>query len=255
MKIIDLSVGINNTVISDPPPFRPHIEYNDHKKNAMEFCELYDCPPEALPEGNGIAAERVQMTTHAGTHIDAPWHFYPTMDGGKPSWTIDQVPLEYFFGNGVVVDFHDKEPGYRILPEDFAEYFDRIGYQLKEGDMVLLRSGAAEYYGTDQYLAHQCGVSREATHWLIDRGVRVTGTDAWTWDIPMRAAAAQYKIDHDASKLWEGHRASREKWYMHIEKLTNLDKLPIVGAKIICLPVKVEGASAGWCRAVALLDD
>ena len=255
MKIIDLSVPINNTVVSDPPPFRPRIEYQAHRDGQEEFCRLYGCTVDDMPEGNGIASETVHMTTHAGTHVDAPYHFYPTMDGGKPAWTIDEVPLEYFFGNGVVIDMHERTPGYILQPEDFEDYFQKLGYFPKEGDICLLRSGAGEYYGTDRFLTHQCGVGRAGTHWLIDRGVRLMGTDAWTWDIPMPVAAANFKANRDPAALWEGHRASREKWYMHMEKLTNLDQLPLVGAKIICLPVKVERASAGWTRAVAILDD
>ena len=256
MKIIDLSVTIDNYTPADPPQFRPQIEYQDHKKGAEETCGLLGCEMKDLPDGNGIAAENIRfMSTHAGTHMDAPYHFYPTMDGGKPSWTIDEVPLEYFIGNAVVMDFSDKEPGYIITAKDLEEYFEKIHYMPKEGDICLLRSGAGEYYGTPEFLSHQCGVGREGTLWLIDKGVRVTGTDAWSWDIPMPMQAANFKKDHDVSKLWEGHRTSKEKWYMHMEKLANLDKIPVVGAKIICLPVKVNKASAGWCRAVAIIDD
>ena len=95
MKIVDLSVAIENDIPADPPPLRPRVEYMSHKDGAEEFCMLYGCRMQDLPEGNGIASEKAVLTTHAGTHVDAPYHFYPTMDGGKPSWTIDQVPLEY----------------------------------------------------------------------------------------------------------------------------------------------------------------
>lgn len=257
MKIIDLSVAIDNETVADPPPFRPRIDYMAHntEKSRSEFCELYGATFEDMPEGNGIASETVVMTTHAGTHMDAPWHFYPTMDNGKPSWTIDEIPLEWCISDGVVIDMRDKEPGYLIQPEDFEEYFKKIGYTLKEGDICLLMSGAGERYGQPDYLAHQCGVGKEATLWLVERGVHICGTDAWSWDPPMPTVAARFKETGDSSILWEGHRAGRECIYMHMEKLTNLDKLPTTGFKVSCLPIKVKNASAGWVRAIAMIED
>ena len=50
-----------------------------------------------LPEGMGAAVETVTISTHNGTHLDAPYHFHPTMDNGKPALTIDEVPLEWCF--------------------------------------------------------------------------------------------------------------------------------------------------------------
>lgn len=254
MRIIDLSVAIDNDVVADPPAFQPHIEYVDHKMAQEEFCQLYGAQPEDLPEGNGIASEWCHLTTHAGTHMDAPWHFYPTMDGGKPSLTIDELPLEWCFGNGVVIDMRDKAPGYLVTAKDLEDYFQGKGYIPKEGDICLLMSGAGEKYGTDQYLSHQCGVGREGTIWLIDHGVKVVGTDAWSWDPPMPVVAQRFKESGDCSILWEGHRTGRERMYVHMEKLTNLEKLPFTGFQVICLPVKVKKASAGWVRAVAILD-
>ena len=54
--------------------------------------------------------------------------------------------------------------------------------------------------------------------------------------------------------IWEGHRAGREIGYCHIEKLHNLEKLPSKGFTISCFPVKIHAASAGWTRAIAILD-
>jgi kynurenine formamidase len=187
--------------------------------------------------------------------MDAPWHFYPTMDGGKPSWTIDEVPLEWCFGNGVVIDMRDKAPGYLISAQDLENYFNEKQYTPKKGDICLLMSGAGEMYGTDQYLSHQCGVGREATLWLAEHGVRVVGTDAWSWDPPMPVVAKRFSENHDSSILWEGHRAGKDCLYVHMEKLTNLEKLPFTDFQVICLPIKVKKASAGWVRAVALVND
>ena len=98
-------------------------------------------------------------------------------------------------------------------------------------------------------------MSAEATHWLIDHGVKVMGTDGWSWDVPLPIEAEEFARTGDASIIWEGHRVGREKAYCHIEKLTNLDQLPLTGYQISCLPVNVKDASAGWCRAVAIFRD
>ena len=57
----------------------------------------------------------------------------------------------------------------------------------------------------------------------LERGVRVTGTDGWSWDAPFIYTMQKYAETHDASLIWEGHRAGREIGYCHIEKLHNLE--------------------------------
>jgi hypothetical protein len=95
----------------------------------------------------------------------------------------------------------------------------------------------------------------EATMYLLERGVRLTGTDAWSWDAPFVHTAKKYGETHDASLIWEGHKAGRDIGYCHIEKLHNLEVLPPSGFFISCFPHKIRGASAGWTRAVAIFDD
>jgi kynurenine formamidase len=97
-------------------------------------------------------------------------------------------------------------------------------------------------------------MGREATLYLTRQGVRVTGTDGWSWDAPFSFTRKRFAETGDASLIWEGHKAGREIGYCHMEKLTNLDQLPPFGFKVCCFPVKIEAASAGWTRCVALLD-
>ncbi len=61
---------------------------------------MFGIPVETQLDGKGPAADRVAMTTHNGTHMDAPWNYHPTMDGGKPAMTIDEVPLDWCMGPG-----------------------------------------------------------------------------------------------------------------------------------------------------------
>jgi kynurenine formamidase len=256
MRIIDLSVALKAGIVSDPPPMLPIIEYRDHQEGVKEFMGLFPgLKPEQILGGEGPAIEKVTITTHNGTHLDAPWHFSSTMDGGKPALKIDEVPLEWFFSSGVKLDFRDKPDGYVCTADDVKRELDRIGYTLKPLDIVVVNTAAAAAYGKPDFLDKGCGMGREATLYLTERGVRVTGIDAWSWDAPFSYTRKRFAETGDASIIWEGHKASREIGYCHMEKLTNLELLPPFGFKVCCFPVKVAAASAGWTRCVAMLDD
>lgn len=255
MQIIDLSIAIEDGLPCDPPPQIPHIRYMDHKSMAAEMASFYKgATVDDLPGGNGWAVDFVDACTHAGTHIDAPYHYYPTMNGGERAWTIDEVPLEWCIGDGVKVDFRHFPDGYKATAKDFEDFFVKIGYTLRQGDIVFVNTGASANWGKPEYLSSGCGISAEATLWLIDNGVHVTGTDAWSWDIPLSYTSAEFESTGDAGVIWESHRVGIEKAYCHIEKLTNLELLPAFGFKVSCLPIKIKNASAGWCRAVAFID-
>ena len=100
-------------------------------------------------------------------------------------------------------------------------------------------------------------MGREATLYLIERGIRVTGTDGWSWDAPFELHREEATAkDRDAKLIWEGHKAGRDIGYCHLEKLHNLESLPANGYYgQHAFRVKVKGASAGWTRAVAILDN
>lgn len=208
-----------------------------------------------LPDGEGWAIETVHMTTHNGTHLDAPYHFASKMDRGKRAITIDEVPLEWCLRPAVKLDFRDRPDGYVVSASDVARELERIGHELRPLEIVLVNTSAGARYGYDDYVSSGCGVGREATLYLLERGVRITGTDAWSWDAPFVHTAKVYARTHDASIIWEGHRASREVGYCHIEKLHNLELLPPTGFEVACFPVSVAGGSAGWTRAVAIFEE
>ena len=255
-RIIDLSVSLKAGIASDPPHMLPVIEYEDHQVGAARFVETFPgLKKEQLPDGEGSALERVRISTHNGTHLDAPYHFASTMDRGKPSMTIDQMPLEWCYSDGVKFDFRQKPDGYVCTADDVKRELDRIGYTLKPLDIVVVNTAAAAAYGQPDFLDRGCGMGREATLYLLERGVRITGTDGWSWDAPFSFTKKRFAETGDASLIWEGHKAGREIGYGHMEKLTNLDKLPDTGFSVCCFPVKIEKASAGWTRCVAILDE
>jgi kynurenine formamidase len=255
-RIIDISVALMNDIASDPPGGEPKIAYIDHKMSAEQVCTYFPgMTPEQLPDREGWAVERIDISTHNGTHLDAPWHFASTMDKGKPSLTIDEVPLEWCFQPGVKLDFRRFPDGYVATAADVEAELKRIGHVLKPLEIVVVNTAAGTRYGEPDYLPTGCGMGREATLYLTSRGVRVTGTDAWSWDAPFVHTAKKYAETKNAALIWEGHKAGREIGYCHIEKLHNLETLPASGFMVACFPVKIHKASAGWTRAVAIIEE
>ena len=176
------------------------------------------------------------------------------MDGGKRAITVDEVPLEWCLQPGVKLDFRHFSDGYVVTAADIDAELARIGHSLAPLEIVLVNTSAGAAYGRPDYVAKGCGIGREATLHLLRQGVRVTGTDGWSWDAPFVHTTEKYLATRDASLIWEGHKAGREIGYCHIEKLHNLESLPPRGFTVSCLPVKIRGASAGWTRAVAIID-
>ena len=255
-KFIDLSVALETGIVSDPPMALPEIEYVNHSQSADQICSFFPgLDKKDLPGEEGWAVENLKISTHNGTHLDAPYHYHSTMDGGKRAITIDEVPLDWCFSNGVKLDFRHFEDGYVVTPNDIDAELDRIGYQIKPFDIVLVNTSAGERYGYDDYLLKGCGMGREATLHLTSKGVKITGTDAWSWDAPFSHTAKRYAESKDSSIIWEGHRAGMERAYCHIEKLGSLEKLPDFGFLVSCFPFKIKKASAGFIRAVAILEE
>lgn len=256
-KIIDISMPLDNETVVDPEIMRPKIQYVTQKDNARAMSDFFEgMDPEDLPNGEGWAWEILTITTHNGTHIDAPWHYHSVDKDGNRMQTIDELPLDWFFRPGVKLDFRHFEDGYVVQPDDIDAELKRIGYELKPLDIVLVNTKASEYYGTDEYLTRGIGIGREATlHLTQKHGVRVTGIDAWGWDAPFKYAKEVYAKDHDPMKVWQGHWAGIEQPYCHMEKLLNLETLPDHGFMVSCLPWKIKGASGGFIRAVAMIFD
>jgi len=256
-RFVDLSIYLENDVITDPPFMRPRITYQTHGDTVTELNHFFPgVTAEQIPGAEGFAAaEFVTMSTHNGTHLDAPYHFHPTMDGGARAITIDEVPLDWCFRPGVKLDFRDLPDGHVVTGAQVEAELARIGYALQPLDIVLVNTAAGKAVGDPDYINIGCGMGYEATMYLTERGVRVTGTDAWSWDAPFSHTARKVAETGDTSLIWEGHKAGRDIGYCHLEKLHNLEALPPFGFTVSCFPHKVRGASAGWTRAVAIFED
>ena len=259
-KFVDLSIYLENDVLSDPPAFAPKIQYFTHEHTFEQIEPFFPgLKKEDLPDGEGWAVEMINLSTHNGTHLDAPYHFHSTMNKalGKAerSIAIDEVPLEWCFQPGVKLDFRHLPDGHVVSAQEVADELARIAHTLRPLEIVVVNTRAGSRYGHNDYVAAGCGMGYEATMYLLERGVRLTGTDAWSWDAPFVHTAQKYARTQDASLIWEGHKAGRDIGYCHLEKLNNLEALPADGFYISCFPHKIRGASAGWTRAVAIFDD
>ncbi len=249
MRVVDLSVP---TGPGPGEPLQPAIDYEDHERSAPLLAQIFGCETSDLPDGKGWASETVTLITHAGTHVDAPWHYFPTA-AGERARTIDELPLEWFLAPGVRLDLRGVERGAEITVADLEAALGR--HELAPLEIVLLWTGAEDAWGRPEYPNEGSGLGREGTLWLLDRGVKVIGTDAWGLDRPLGDLRADFERDGDPAPLWAAHRVGIEREYCQIEKLHNLGALPgATGFTVSCLPIRITGASAGWCRAVAVVD-
>ncbi|MFO7930895.1 MAG: cyclase family protein [Thermodesulfobacteriota bacterium] len=252
--IIDLSKSIRYNP-GDPWFMRIKVKHKPHRKGGL-LVRLLGLPSRLFPPGfKGWADDTIKnMGVHSTTHVDAPWHYGPKT-GGQPARTIDRIPLEWFFGDGVVINMSHKEDFDPITSRDLEKAVSETGSVISRGTIVLIRTDRDKLGGTPDYFKRGTGMSAEATMWLIDKGVRVMGIDQWGWDMPLPWQIAQAKKKKDPELFWQAHRVGTKTEYLHIEQLINLKSLPPHGFKVAAFPLKVTGGSAGPARVAAIIED
>jgi kynurenine formamidase len=206
--------------------------------------------PEYWPGGVALSAEVVTLSTHSGTHVDAPLHYGPAVSGHTR--TIDEVPLEWCYGPGVRLDLRHVDRIAGITRSDVEAALVAAVHELAPLDIVLV------WTGTDLkqpgYESRHAGLRRDATEYLVDSGIKLIGIDAWGIDRPFDVMVEDAVAGR--AQFWESHLLGREKEYCQIERLANLETLPRpTGFTVSAFPFKLEGASAAWARVVAIVDE
>ncbi len=188
-------------------------------------------PVRRIDQGHPLNISELRIATHAGTHVDAPWHF---VAHGK---TIDQVPLEQLCGSAVVVPVR-REAQKPITAADL----EASPEQIRNGDIVLLSTGWGDKFDLPEYNVHPY-VSEEAAHWLVARKVKMLGLDMITVDLPtpMRPEGFTYPV----------HHILLENEVLIIENLANLGPIEGKRVKLYAFPLSIRGSDAGQARVVA----
>ena len=247
VKITDLSSTLKNFSMD---ALEVKIRHISHAENLRK---------RAAAKGAGLdqvafagADDYIFARTHAGSHVDAPWHFGPIVEGKRPK-KIDEVPLEWCYGNGVLLDFSkSKKPGEEIRVDDLKDELQRIKYNLQARDIVAIRTGAEDHGDDPKFEEMASGLNKQSLLWLLDQGIRMIGTDSYTLDIPIPRMVEKLR-GGNPNAFFPVHYGGREREYIHAEKLYNLKSLQRpFGFKIAIFPIKIEGASGSWTRPVAI---
>lgn len=255
--VIDLSIGLESGV--DSEPFPPEIAYRTHEDGAERLAEHlrdqgFEVEAEDFPDGHGLASEDISAIPHTGTHMDAPWHYGPEVDG-TPAKTIDEIPIEWCIGEAVILDFTWKEPRTEISKQEIKTELEEVNHELSSDEMVFIETGADELWGSKEYLTEFPGMGAEATKYIVDQGVKIIGTDAYGFDKPFVEMAKRFVDSGNSSELWPAHFAGREVEYCQIEKMANLDQLPQrTGVSVTAQPISIENASGAWVRPIAHIE-
>ena len=253
VRLVDLSAPISQSASDLPEVLRTDIDFSGHDAGAAQIEGLLGVPARLLRDNEGWAVETfTRLGTHNSTHVDAPWH-YNSRIRGERAQTIDELPLDWFFGPGVVLDMTSKGEGEKIDVADVESELGRVGHELGERDIVLVHTGRDRFVEEPGYIALGPSVTAAATLWLYERGVRVMGIDAWGWDGPLHLQAQEALERDEPGIFWAAHQADIP--YSQIERLVNLGELPATGFQVACFPLKIVGASGAPARVVALLPE
>lgn len=249
-RLVDLSLCLEPS-LSEPEPVA--IETVSHKEGAALLTKGSGVDPESFPGGMALSLERIRLTSHSGTHVDAPLHYGPTCMN-KPARSIDEIPLDWFFGQSLVLDCSEQASTECVSLTEIQQALSHQKLAIDPHDIVLINTKASRLWGSSEYFTSFRGMSLEATNWLLDQGVRVIGIDSFGFDAPFKTMIRSHLDTGDQSALWPCHMLGREREYCQIERLTNLEALP-KHAKFLtsCFPIKLKGCGAGPARVVAMI--
>lgn len=202
------------------------------------------------PTENGYwyASANYAASEHGGTHLDSPIHFAENGD------TTDKIALDRLVSAAVVVDISEKckdNPDYELSASDLKDW-ERANGPIELGCILVIRTGwgrrwpdKKSYLGTDQpgdvANLHFPGIGPDAAEFLVkERKVEGVAIDTPS-------------LDFGQSKLFKTHRILTGANIYGIENLANAERLPVRGAALIALPMKIKGGTGGPVRVLAIL--
>jgi kynurenine formamidase len=229
MRLVDLSQDIYQGMFVYPGHLKTVLfDHVSHEETAPRF-----------DGGFSFQTKGFLLNDNGPTHVDSFSHLDPDPDAA----TIDRMPLELFYGPAVCVDVTGAPPRTDIPVSRVEEGLATDGLELREGDIVLFRTGTHERVGgTKAYLTEFPGLGADVADWIVDRKVKCFGVDTCTPDNP-------------DSRTYPVHMMGRAQNVTHYENLANLDRVSGRRFTFVGFPLKLRGAHGGPTRAVAILDD
>lgn len=230
-RIVDLTLVIEDNMPShklfQSPIILPHLNH----EQSLEFG--LGVPDDPMT----FATSYIGTLDHIGTHVDAFAHVNPS------GATIDEMPIDMFFGKAVCFDMtHIPDLG-EIDVADLEKAEAKLGVKV-DGHIVLLNTGLHNRHYPDRKVCWtNPGLTAAATHWLADRGSRLHGVEGPSTDRP-------------SDNLFPSHRVCRDRGISHYEWLVNLEELVGKGEFMFYgLPLKFKNGSGSPVRAYAVLED
>ncbi len=235
----------------------PQINYMSPDGEGRDrMMSIFGCGRDDLPDGEGWGEEMLSdMNTHCGTHVDAPLHSGRIIEG-RPARTISDIRLEELYRPGMVLDVRESvQPGTAISIVALESAIAATGRDIDDGDAVLIRTGQERYTMADEEYYFYPGMTGDSTRFLTSRGATILGTDALAWDRPFPVMRSAFEESGDASEIWDGHFAVRDREAFIVQQLTNLEALPLTGFMVGFFPLRLLDTSAAPARVVAFVPD
>lgn len=200
------------------------------------------------PAGFYYSSNAFFTPEHGGTHLDAPVHF------AKGKWSADEIPLQSLMGEAVVIDVSNKtknNPDYLITVKD-AELWEMANGTITDDAIVFFKTGWGKFYpDAEKYLGtkakgdsavanlHFPSISPELAAWMVkNRKIKAVGVDVAS-------------VDYGQSKDFKTHQILYAENIVGFENVANIDALPVKGAYVIALPMKIKGGTGGPLRMIA----
>lgn len=213
--------------------------YPGHLKTVVWDHATHEETISRFEGGFSFHSQGLMFCDHGPTHVDAISHLDPAE--GAPS--IDEMPLDTFYGTALCIDVSHVQPPDYITVDDLVQGLEGAGQVLEPGDALLLRTGAFERHGgTPEYTSRYTGLDEQAGNWLAENGVKVFGVDSPSPDNPV-------------SRTYPVHMMCRARHITHYENLANLDLVTGLRFTFAGFPLRIRGGTGSPVRAVAIVED